>query len=204
MPKSEENKTIKSIRFEDRPAKGEDFNASDIVALADSTFLFCDNNISDALFELRITGPKKKKHSIVKRAIQGMNSKNVDDLEGLALAVDGNQKFIFAITSLSKRKKNKSEEKLAARSGLVRIAIGKQDQLKADIIPDFRSWLIENVPELRKVSKNSAEDGGINLEGLCWYPQKNVLMLGFRTPLVKGMPFILPIRLQKKHLAIGL
>lgn len=185
MPKSDEIKIIKSIPFDGRP-QGEDcFNASGIVALEDSTFLFCDNNIPDALFELHIIGPKKKKHSIERRSFKGIDLKNVDDFEGLALAEDGKQKFVFATTSLSMKK----------RSALVRITIGKKD--KAEIIPDFRSWLIENVPELRKASKYSAEEGGINVEGLCWYAKKNLLMMGFRSPLIKGRPFILPIHLQK-------
>jgi hypothetical protein len=185
MPKSGEVKIIKSIPFNGRP-EGEDcFNASGIVALEDSVFLFCDNNIPDALFELRIIGPKKKKHSIERRSFKGIDLKNVNDFEGLALAKDGKQKFVFATTSLSAKK----------RSALVRITIGKKD--KAEIIPDFRSWLIENVPELRKASKFSVEEGGINVEGLCWYEKKNLLMMGFRTPLIKGRPFILPIRLKK-------
>jgi uncharacterized protein DUF3616 len=185
MPKSDEIKIIKPIPFNDRP-QGEDcFNASGIVALEDSTFLFCDNHIPDALFELHIIGPKKKKHSIKRRSFKGIELKNANDFEGLALAEEGKQKFVFATTSLSMNK----------RSALVRITIGKKD--KAEIIPDFRSWLIENVPELRKASKYSVEKGGINVEGLCWYAKKNLLMMGFRTPLIKGRPFILPIHLQK-------
>jgi uncharacterized protein DUF3616 len=185
MPKPDEIKIIKPIPFNDRP-QGEDcFNASGIVALEDSTFLFCDNHIPDALFELHIIGPKKKKHSIKRRSFKGIELKNANDFEGLALAEEGKQKFVFATTSLSMNK----------RSALVRITIGKKD--KAEIIPDFRSWLTENVPELRKASKYSAEKGGINVEGLCWYAKKNLLMMGFRTPLIKGRPFILPIHLQK-------
>jgi hypothetical protein len=185
MAKADEIKIIKPIRFNGRP-EGEDcFNASGIVALEDSRFLFCDNNIPDALFELRIIGPKKKKHSIEKRSFKGINIKNANDFEGLALAENGKQKFVFATTSLSAKK----------RSALVRITIGKKD--KAEIIPDFRSWLIQNVPELRKASNYSIEEGGINVEGLCWYAKKNLLMMGFRTPLIKGKPFILPIRLKK-------
>jgi hypothetical protein len=184
MPKLDEIKIIKSIRFKGRPDGEDCFNASGIVALEDSRFLFCDNNIPDALFELRITGPKKKKHSIERRSFKGINLKNVDDFEGLALAEDGKQKFVFATTSLSMKK----------RSVLVRITISKKD--KAEIIPDFRSWLIENVPELRKASKYSEEEGGINVEGLCWYAKKNLLMMGFRSPLIKGRPFILPIHLR--------
>ena len=47
---------VKPIYFAERPHDGsEPYNASDIVAIGDSRFLFCDNNISDALYELRLT-----------------------------------------------------------------------------------------------------------------------------------------------------
>src|SRR5262245_8262462 len=51
--KAAKHPRIKSIAFGERPG-AEPYNASEIVAIADSRFLFCDNNISDALFELRL------------------------------------------------------------------------------------------------------------------------------------------------------
>ena len=45
---------IKPIPFGRRPGR-EPYNASEVVAIGDSRFLFCDNNVSDALFEFRVT-----------------------------------------------------------------------------------------------------------------------------------------------------
>ncbi len=44
---------LKPIPFGERPGS-EPYNASEVLALDDSRFLFCDNNVSDALFEFRL------------------------------------------------------------------------------------------------------------------------------------------------------
>ena len=41
---------ISSIHFKERPGESP-YNASEVVSIADSRFLFCDNNISDAAFD---------------------------------------------------------------------------------------------------------------------------------------------------------
>src|SRR5262245_54840762 len=52
--------TIDSIPFDETNGNGE-FNASDVVPLADSRFLICDNNTNDALFELNLTPDGQEK-----------------------------------------------------------------------------------------------------------------------------------------------
>ena len=47
------SRKLKPISLGERPGE-EPYNASEVVALADSRFLFCDNNVSDALFEFRL------------------------------------------------------------------------------------------------------------------------------------------------------
>jgi hypothetical protein len=46
----QKEQVIRPIYFEERPGELP-YNASEVIALEDSRFLFCDNNISDALFE---------------------------------------------------------------------------------------------------------------------------------------------------------
>src|SRR5687767_4540903 len=58
--------TIDSIPFGETNGKDE-FNASDIVPLADSRFLICDNNTNDALFELNLTPDGQKKGPLIRR-----------------------------------------------------------------------------------------------------------------------------------------
>jgi hypothetical protein len=80
---------VKPIYFAERPHDGsEPYNASDIVAIGDSRFLFCDNNISDALYELRLTPEGQPAGPIVRQRIEGISPADVDDLEAMALVED--------------------------------------------------------------------------------------------------------------------
>ena len=195
-----ETKIIEPVKIDDVPPDGEErFNASDVVALSDSRFLFCDNNVGDALYELRLTSNGEKKVPLKRRQIEGIEFGVVDDFEGLTLAENDEARFIFAICSLSiktKKKANDFKVKKGARNALVRITIEEGERLVPEIIPDFRSWLIQNMPELGDFVNVAPDDGGINVEGLAWHPEENLLLLGFRTPLTDSLPFVLPIRLQ--------
>jgi len=73
---------IKPIAFGERPGP-EHYNASEIVAIDDSKFLFCDNNTGDALFELRLATDGKMACPLIRRPIRGIEPGTVDDLEGM-------------------------------------------------------------------------------------------------------------------------
>jgi hypothetical protein len=60
---------VKPTVFGKRPGK-EPYNASEVVALTDSRFLFCDNNVSDALFEFRLTPSGALRGRLVRRHIE--------------------------------------------------------------------------------------------------------------------------------------
>src|SRR5262245_9039789 len=92
------DKKIKPIPFGDRPGL-EGYHASEIVAIADSRFLFCDNNIGDSLFELRLNPDGEMESSLIERHIDGLEENAVDDLEGMALVEQNGRRFIFAIPS---------------------------------------------------------------------------------------------------------
>src|SRR5262245_14599529 len=93
---------IKSQMFGERPSKGNlPYNASEVVAIADSRFLFCDNNISDALFELKLAEDGSMDEPLIRRPIAGVDKHTVDDLEALALVEEGNRRYIFASPSMS-------------------------------------------------------------------------------------------------------
>src|SRR5262245_65461047 len=55
---------IDSIPFGEMNGR-EEYNASDIIPVADSRFLFCDNNTNDALFELDLTPDGRKKGPVI-------------------------------------------------------------------------------------------------------------------------------------------
>ena len=139
---------------------------------------------------------------IVRRPIQGIAAASVDDLEAMALVEEHDRRFIVAIPSLSLKrtktgkKKARRGEEVPARSGLLRITIDGEEELRADLLQGFRAWLIDNAPELGKVPDWLPDDGGLNIEGLGWQPTEGVLLLGLRTPVIDGRPTILRVRVH--------
>src|SRR5262245_12438057 len=71
--------TITPIPFEEMNGERV-YNASGVVPLADSRFLFCDSNIGDALFELDLDENGRKKGPLIRRPLQGLAPKAIDDL----------------------------------------------------------------------------------------------------------------------------
>src|SRR5262249_39843045 len=62
------------------------YNASGVIPLADSRFLFCDNKTGDAFFELDLTTDGRMKGPLIRRPLQGVAAGDVRDLEGMTLA----------------------------------------------------------------------------------------------------------------------
>jgi hypothetical protein len=67
----EKRPSIKPIAFGERPGP-QPHNASEIVAIDDSRFLFCDNNIGDALFELRLAADGTMAGPLIRRPLRGI------------------------------------------------------------------------------------------------------------------------------------
>jgi hypothetical protein len=201
--KPEKYPSIKPIAFGERPGP-EPYNASEIVAIDDSTFLFCDNNIGDALLELRLAADGTMACPLIRRPIRGIEPGSVDDLEGMTHVRTDGSSLIIVIPSLSlkqrkgrHKKKNKRGKASTARNGLLRISVGEGDRLEAEVLSAFREWIVENAPELAKSPRSLPDDGGLNVEGLGWSPTEEVLLLGVRTPVIEGKPLILRVRLNR-------
>lgn len=193
---------IRSISFGERPGP-EPYNASELVAVGDARFLFCDNNIGTALYELRLAPDGSMACPLVARPIDGLAKRAVDDLEGLALVEYRRRQYIFATPSMSLKIRNPRAKKRSrrgkaapARYGLVRILVEGSERLLGELIPDFRSWLVERSPELGKSPRYVPDDGGLNVEGLGWDPGEQALLFGVRTPVVDGRPLVFRARLR--------
>jgi Protein of unknown function (DUF3616) len=196
-------KKIWPIPFGERSGH-EPYNASEVIALADSRFLFCDNNVGDALFEFRLAKDGSMACPLIRHPIGGIKPGDIDDIEGIELVRAAGHKFIFATSSLClkkrknpHKKKHKRGKEAPARGSILRIAIDREGQFHAEIISAFRPWLIENVPELREAAKYLPDDGGLNIESLSWDPKEQALLFGVRTPVINGMPLIIRVRLKK-------
>jgi hypothetical protein len=199
---SDKNKNlIQASPFDKRNGK-HPHNASEVVALADSRFLFCDNNVSDSLFEMRLKKTGALAGPLIRHKITGVSPRYFDDFESMAVARDGSAYYVIVATSFSlrirsRKAKKKSERGKPAieRESLLRITTGVSVEPQAEIIPGFRSWLIEHTPDLGKAWRKSwqriPDDGGLNIEGLAWNPLTKELLFGLRTPVIDQRPVIL-------------
>src|SRR5262245_21056761 len=200
--KNKKPQKIKPIAFGEKPGK-EPFNASEIVAIDDGRFLFCDNNIGDSLFELRLDAGGSLAGPIEPRPIRGIAADKVDDLEGMTIVSAGNRQFIFANPSLclkrrkgNHRKKSERGKPKAARNCLLRIRVDG-DELEAEILTGFREWVVDNAPILGKSWRYLPDDGGLNVEGLSWSSKDSALLFGVRSPVADGQPIVLRVVLKK-------
>src|ERR1041384_135447 len=112
---------------------------------------------------------------------------SVADLEAITY---GNGYF-FATGSQSDPKDG--EKNAIAR---FKFDIGSQSITGTEVIPNFRAFLLSNVPALKDGSEKSGKDGGLNIEGLAWDPKRSRLILGLRSPQVSGSALIVSLTLQ--------
>ena len=197
---------IQASPFEERNGH-RPHNASEVVALADSRFLFCDNNVSDSLFEMRLKKTGAMAAPLIRYKITGVSARYLDDFESMAVAREGSSYYIVVATSFSlkirnpKARKKSDRGKLSGeRESLLRITAAESMAPQAEIIPGFRSWLIDQAPDLGKAWRKSwrriPDDGGLNVEGLAWNPLSKELLFGLRTPVIEGRPVILRVRVK--------
>jgi hypothetical protein len=204
---------VKRALLEDPPIAASPFgeqvgerphNASEVVALADSRFLFCDNNISDTLFEMRFGASGTLNGKLIRHRISGVSPDFYDDFESMAVARDGDRNFLILATSFSLKirdrhahRKSRRGRRAIARESLLRVTTMASREHQAEIIPGFRAWLVEHAPDLGKKWRKSfhriPDDGGLNVEGLAWNPKTSELLFGLRTPVVDGHPVILRV-----------
>jgi hypothetical protein len=172
-----------------------EYNASDIVPLADSRFLFCDNNADDALFELDLTPDGRKKGPLIRRPLRGLAAGAAHDLEDMALVEEVGHRYVF-LTSSMRVRSPRGDLPAAPSGGMLRVTIAADETLVAKNIPDFRDWLIRAYPQLAASARIKPDDGGLNIEGLAWDRNRRALLFGLRTPTQDGKPLILPVKLK--------
>lgn len=182
-------------------------NASEVVALGDSRFLFCDNDVSDALFEMRLTKAGTLAGRLIRRPISGISTRFFDDFESMAIIGGGDRYRLVLATSFSlkirdprARRKSRRAKRALERESLLRLSHTGASELQAEIIPGFRRWLIDQTPDLgvhwRKSLRWIPDDGGLNIEGLAWDPSRSELLFGLRTPVIDGRPVVLRVHVR--------
>ncbi|HEU0173263.1 MAG TPA: hypothetical protein VFV58_03305 [Blastocatellia bacterium] len=189
------NQIITPIPFEEMNGERV-YNASGVVPLADSRFLFCDNNSGDALFELDLAEDGRKKGPLIRRPLQGLGPKAIDDMEAMTLAEEKGRRFIFCASSLSIKKTKSGQSLKVPPSGLLRVTVNSDDSLSAENMPGFRDWLIHNAPAITASANHIPDEGGLNIEGLAWDHERHALLFGLRTPLSGASPLVIPVRVK--------
>jgi hypothetical protein len=180
--------TIAPIPFGEMNGR-EEYNASDIIPIADSRFLFCDNNTDDALFELDLTPDGRKNGPLIRRPLRGISAGAAHDLEDMALVEDGGRRYLFLTSSMQVRRTKPP-------GGVLRVTINPDETLVAENMPDFRDWLIRTYPQLAASAQIKPDDGGLNIEGLAWDRNRHALLFGLRTPTQDGKPLVLPVKVK--------
>ncbi len=145
---------------------------------------------------------------LIRHKITGVSPRYLDDFESMARRARRLQLLrrrrhvVQPEASRSRKAKKKSERGKPAieRESLLRITAGESVEPQAEIIPGFRSWLIEQTPDLGKAWRKSwrriPDDGGLNIEGLAWNPLTKELLFGLRTPVIDDKPVILRVRVK--------
>jgi hypothetical protein len=172
------------------------YNASGVVPLADSRFLFCDNNCNDSLFELIIGEDGQRKGPLIRRPLKGLAPDAIDDMEAMTLAEEKGRRFIFVTTSLSAKKTKDGQSLRVPPSGLLRVTVNSDDGLSAENMPGFRDWFIKNAPIATASATRIPDEGGLNIEGLAWDHERHALLFGLRTPLLANNPLVIPVRVK--------
>ncbi len=115
----------------------------------------------------------------------------IQDPEGITS--DGS--FFYVVGS-------QSDPAWGANNAIARFSFDPQTQTlrgQAEIIQDFRSFLLNNVPELKGVGDAPGIQGGLNIEGLGWDKLNDRLVLGLRSPIVGAQAVVVPLRLRDQR-----
>jgi hypothetical protein len=166
------------------PFNGGTFEASGVVHVPGSDgVLFVDDDHPNEVFFMRLGQDRKQAGGITPVKL----SASIIDLEGIT--TDG--AHFYVVGSQSKPVGSELE-------GLARFKFDAQAQRVGETqsISGLKSFLADNVDELRGMQNRSYEDGGINVEGVAWDPNRKRLLLGLRSPLVDGQALVVPLKLR--------
>ncbi len=163
---------------------GGKFDASGVVGVQGTDgILFVDNGKEGQVFWMRLDRDGRQVGAI-KTLSLGVS---IEDLEGIT--TDG--KHFYAVSS-------QSRPKAIATEGLVRFRFdaGSQSISGVEAISGLKTFLVENVAELRDEGERKGKEGGLNIEGLAWDPRRNRLLLALRSPIIDGLALVVPLRLR--------
>ena len=163
---------------------GGTFEASGVVQVPGSDgVLFVDDDHPEEVFFMRLGQDRKQAGSITSVKL----NTSIIDLEGIT--TDG--AYFYVVGSQSKPVGSDL-------AGLARFKFDANDQRAVDTqsISGLKSFLADNVEELRGMQDTDYDRGGINIEGVAWDPIRKRLLLGLRSPIVDGQALVVPLKLR--------
>lgn len=100
--------------------------------------------------------------------------------------------FFYMVTS-------QSDPRDGVKNAIVRFDINPDTQTlrgQAEIITDFRSFLLQNVTAISAIGAPDGIKGGLNIEGIAWDPNNERLLIGLRGPQIGTQAVIVPVKLR--------
>jgi hypothetical protein len=163
---------------------GGTFEASGVVQVPGTDgVLFVDDDHTEEVFFMRIGEDRKQAGPIIPIKI----SASIIDPEGIT--TDGQQFYVVG---------SQSQPPGGDLTGLARFRFDVKNQraVETQSIAGLKSFLANNVDELRGMQNKSYGDGGINVEGIAWDPKGARLLLGLRSPVVDRQALVVPLKLR--------
>ena len=171
---------------------GGTFEASGVAGVPGTdSVLFVDDGRPGQVFWMSLDESGKQVGSI--KAV-GLGVE-IQDLEGVT--TDGENFYVVS---------SQSKPKAADKAGLVKFKFdartGKVEAVES--ISGLKSFLIENVADLREMGDVKAKQGGVNIEGIAWDSRRNRLLLGLRSPVIDGQALLIPLKLRNAQGAFSI
>ena len=165
---------------------GGTFEASGVAQVVDGRgVLFIDDGRGSEVFFMQVDSSGKQSGEITAIPL----GVTLSDPEGITF--DGS--YFYVVCSQAKPKDGDE-------NALVRFSFDPNSLTASNVtvIPNFRQFLIDNVPQLRGQGEQPGTDGGLNIEGIAWDPdpEQRRLLLGLRSPLAGSDAMLVPIRLK--------
>ena len=170
-------------------------NASGVVSVGPSRFVFIDNRNHTELLELAVNPDGTQREPLKRRRMTGLSRGSLSDPEGLT-RIDANGAVDLIVASSLSVWHDPVSGQAVANQGLVRVRYRPEGDLVAEAMPGFRDWLLTQHPALAPVAELDPDHGGLNIEGLAWDPVRKVLLFGVRSPTKDGRISVLQLHLE--------
>jgi hypothetical protein len=182
------------------PFHGGEYEASGVIFVPGGTnaVLFVDDNRKDAVYWMQLDHSGSQ-FGEIKPVPLGVS---VADAE--SITSDGPYYYVLG---------SQSHPKYGADNAWARFQFDPATHSvkgTTEIIRNLRPFLLDQIKEIRGDGQRTADDGGLNIEGMAFDPIRKRFLLGLRAPLMSGNALVVPVTLKDpkgpftlENLAVG-